>query len=108
VLLDFFHAHARDKVSPESNDAGSQTVVREVLDAHVGHIEICRVDALEVAIPWEPSLIGSALIEGFHIGIEAGHNLHNCESLLDSICRERFKAVGPTEPFAQSHPPGIA
>ena len=108
VLLDPGHAHARNEVSPEADNAGGQAVIGKMLDADIGHVKILGIDGGVVAIPRVAGFVGAALVEGLHVGIEAGHDLHHGETLLQAIGSEGLEAVGPAETLAQAHPPSVA
>ena len=95
MLLDLGHAHARNEVSPEADNAGGKPMVRQVLNADVRHIEVRRVDAGEIGLPWISRFVGAAWIEGLHVGIESGHDLDHGESLLHAIGGQRLKAIRP-------------
>ncbi len=75
MLLDLGHPHAGNEVSPKADDASSKTMIRKVLHAHVGHIEVRGVDAGEIGLPRKSRFICAASVERLHVGIEAGHDL---------------------------------
>ena len=107
MLFDLGHPHARNEVSPKADYTGGEALIGEVLHAHVGHIEVRRVYTSKIRLPWKARFIGAASIEGLHVGIQAGHDLDNRETLLHAIGCQRLKAIWPAKAFAQTHPPGI-
>src|SRR6202034_1642391 len=88
--------------------ACSEPMVRQILNAHVGHIEIRRVEASVIRFPRISGLIGSAWIVGLHVGVESGHDLYYGKTLLHAVGGQGFKIVGPAQAFTESHPPGVS
>jgi hypothetical protein len=82
-------------------------MVRQILNAHVGHIEVRRVDAGEIGFPWISCLIGSAWIVGLHVGVKSGHDLYHGKALLHAVGGQGFKVIRPAQAFAETHPPGV-
>ena len=54
-----------------------------------------------VRLPREPGLVGAALVEGGHIGIEPGDDLDDVEALRAAVGGEGLEIVGPFEPLRQ-------
>ena len=86
MLLHFGYAHTRNEVSPESDNAGREAVIRQMLDANVRHVKVGGIDGLVFAVPGIAGLVGAAFIEWLHVRIEAGNNLDRGEAFLHTIC----------------------
>ena len=99
MLFDLLHAHARHEITPEADDACGQALVGEILHAHVCHIEVRGVDAGEIRFPGKARFVRAAGIEGLHIRVQPGHDLHDGETLLHSIGGQRLEAVRPAQPL---------
>src|SRR6266702_699071 len=96
MLLHSLHAHSWYEISPKTNHACSQAMIRKMLHSNVGHVEIGWIDTGEIAFPGKSIFVGAAIVKGFHVGIKAGDNLHHGESLLHSIGRKFLKAIRTT------------
>jgi hypothetical protein len=107
VLLHLLNPKPGEIIAPAANYAGDETVLNEIMDAEVSHIEIVGIDASETLLPGKARFVGSSLIKGRHIGIETSDYLDYSEAFLNPVRDQEGEIGGKAEPLAEPHPPGI-
>src|SRR6185295_1045620 len=95
-------------ISPAADDAWRQTVLCQILNPQIRHIEVSRIDACVIFLPRIPGFVGAAWIEGRHVGIQPGHNLNHRKTFAHAIRGERSNVRRPAEATAERHPPRVA
>jgi hypothetical protein len=85
-----------------------RSLLDEVHDALIGGVEILWADASVIFLPRKTLLVGAALIEGRHVGVEAGDDLDDVEAFGLAVLREGLELIGKMKAFGQAHPPGVA
>ena len=107
MLLHPLDAGPRQVITPRTDDAGHDAHVDQVLHPAIGRVEVLGPHARVIRLPRKAGFVAAALVEGRHVGIQPGHDLHDVESLLAPVGGERLKFIRPNDPLAQAHPPGI-
>ncbi len=100
-------AEPRQVVAPAADDAGDEPAAHEPGDALVGHVEVGGVDAGELRLPGPAGLVVAARVEGRHVRIEPGDDLHGAVALRDAVGRQRLEPARPVHAPAEAHPPGV-
>src|SRR5438477_1526044 len=108
MFLQFLHAHPRHEISPRPDNARRETFIDQITEALVCRIEIVRPNPRVIGLPRVARLIRAARIERKHVGIKAGYDLDNIEAFGSPVCGEFLKLLGPAQPMAEAHPPGVA
>ena len=108
MLLDFLLPQDGQVITPASHHTGNQPLTDQIAQPQVRHIEVGRIDPAQISFPRIAGFVCAARIKLRHVGIKPCHDLNDRKSLANAIGSQSLEVLGPAQPLAECHPPGVS